>query len=34
MKPLEGQTYIPDKSFLRKDLIVTDVVYAPAETAL
>ena len=34
MKPLEGQTYIPDKSFLRKDLIVTDVVYAPTETAL
>lgn len=34
MKPLEGQTYIPDKSFLRKDLIVTDVVYAPAETTL
>lgn len=34
MKPLEGQTYIPDKSFLREDLIVTDVVYAPAETAL
>ena len=34
MKPLEGQTYIPDKSFLREDLIVTDVVYDPAETAL
>lgn len=34
MKPLEGQTYIPDKSFLREDLIVTDVVYAPAKTAL
>jgi shikimate dehydrogenase len=34
MKPLEGQTYIPDKSFLRPDLIVTDVVYAPTETAL
>ena len=34
MKPLEGKTYIPDKSFLREDLIVTDVVYAPAETAL
>ena len=29
MKPLEGQTYIPDKSFFRKDLIVTDVVYFP-----
>lgn len=34
MKPLEGQTYLPDKSFLRPDLIVTDVVYAPTETAL
>ncbi len=34
MKPLEGQTYIPDKSFLRPGLIVTDVVYAPRETAL
>ncbi|AWI05006.1 shikimate dehydrogenase [Clostridium drakei] len=34
MKPLEGQTYIPDPSFLRPDLIVTDTVYAPAETAL
>lgn len=34
MKPLEGQTYIPDKSFLRPDLIVTDVVYFPRETAL
>lgn len=34
MKPLEGKTYIPDKSFLRPDLIVTDVVYFPRETAL
>lgn len=34
MKPLEGQTYIPDKSFLREDLIVSDVVYSPRETAL
>lgn len=34
MKPLEGYTYIPDKSFFRPDLIVTDVVYAPAETAM
>ena len=34
MKPLEGQTYIPDKSFFRPDLIVTDVVYAPRETAM
>ena len=34
MKPLEGQTYIPDKSFLRPDLIVSDVVYYPRETEL
>lgn len=34
MKPLEGQTYIPDKSFLRKDLVVFDVVYFPRETEL
>lgn len=34
MKPLEGQTYIPDISFLRPDLIVVDIVYAPRETAL
>lgn len=34
MKPLDGKTYIPDKSFLRPDLIVTDVVYFPRETAL
>jgi len=34
MKPREGQTYIPDKSFFRPELIVTDVVYSPAETAM
>lgn len=34
MKPLEGQTYIPSKAFFRPDLIVTDVVYFPRETAL
>lgn len=34
MKPLEGKTYIPDKSFLREDLIVPDIVYAPRETEL
>ncbi len=34
MKPLEGQTYIPDKSFFRPDLIVTDVVYSPRETTM
>ncbi len=34
MKPLEGQTYIPDQSFFRPDLIVTDVIYSPKETAM
>jgi shikimate dehydrogenase len=34
MKPLEGKTYIPDKSFFRADLIVSDVVYSPTETAM
>lgn len=34
MKPLEGQMVIPDASFLRKELIVTDVVYMPTETEL
>lgn len=34
MKPLEGKTYIPDKSFFRPELIVTDTVYAPRETAM
>jgi shikimate dehydrogenase len=34
MKPLEGQTYIPDKSFFRPELIVVDIVYSPAETAM
>ena len=34
MKPLEGQTYIPDTSFFRSDLVVLDIVYAPRETAL
>lgn len=34
MKPLEGQTYITDKSFFRPELIVTDVVYSPRETAM
>ncbi|WP_297132302.1 shikimate dehydrogenase [Terrisporobacter sp.] len=34
MKPLEGQTYIPDKSFFRPDLIVSDVVYSPRETEM
>lgn len=34
MKPMEGQTYIPDTSFFRPDLIVTDVIYSPAETKM
>lgn len=34
MKPLEGQTYIKDASMLRPELIVCDVVYSPAKTAL
>lgn len=34
MKPLEGKTYIPDKSFLRPELVVVDIIYAPRETAL
>lgn len=34
MKPLEGQSVIPDSSFLRPDLIVTDTVYAPRQTKL
>ena len=34
MKPREGQTYIPDSSFFRPDLIVTDVIYSPPETAM
>lgn len=32
MKPLEGQTWLPDVSYLRPDLICADTVYAPAET--
>lgn len=34
MKPLEGQTYIPDTTFFRPDLVVLDIVYVPRETAL
>lgn len=34
MKPLEGQSVVPDKSFFRPDLIVTDTIYSPRETAL
>ncbi len=34
MKPQEGMTYIPDVSYLRPDLIVTDAIYSPEETEL
>lgn len=34
MKPLEDQCLIPDASFLRPDLIVSDVVYIPRKTKL
>ena len=32
MKPLEGMSVVPDETFFRPDLIVTDTVYAPRET--
>ncbi|WP_296875512.1 shikimate dehydrogenase [Thomasclavelia sp.] len=34
MKPLEGKTYIPDATYLPKDVIVMDIIYVPEETAL
>ncbi len=34
MKPQEGSTYIPDPSYLRPGLIVTDAIYDPRETEL
>ena len=34
MKPLEGQSLIPDISWLRPELIVSDVVYIPRKTRL
>lgn len=34
MKPLEGQSVVPDKSYFRPDLIVVDVPYSPYETAM
>ncbi|MBP7954464.1 MAG: shikimate dehydrogenase [Parabacteroides sp.] len=34
MKPLEDVTPFPDKSFLRPDLFVMDVVYSPRQTKL
>lgn len=34
MHPLEDLSNIPDQSYFRKDLIVTDTVYAPRETVM
>lgn len=34
MKPLEGQSVVPDKSFFRPELIVVDVPYSPLETTM
>ena len=34
MKPYEGVTWLPNVSYLRPDLIVTDTVYAPPMTKL
>ena len=34
MKAMEGQSVVPDKSFFRPELIVTDTIYSPRETAL
>ena len=34
MHPLEDLSNIPDPSYFKKDLIVTDTVYAPRETVM
>ena len=34
MKPLEGQSVVPDKSYFRPELIVIDVPYSPLETTM
>ena len=34
MKPLEGMSVVPDKSFFRPELIVVDVPYSPLETIM
>lgn len=34
MKPLEGQSVVPDKSYFRSELIVVDVPYSPLETKM
>ena len=34
MGDLTGQCLIPDESYLRPDLVVSDVIYSPDKTAL
>ena len=34
LKPLEGQSVVPDKSYFRSELIVVDVPYSPLETKM
>ena len=34
MGKLEGKMVLPDTSYLRKDLIVSDVIYMPEKTKL
>jgi len=34
MKPLEGKSVVPDKSYFRPELIVVDVPYEPRETVM
>ncbi|CAM3119546.1 shikimate dehydrogenase [Sporolactobacillus spathodeae] len=34
MRPLEGQSLIPDSSWLRSELVVSDVIYMPRKTKL
>ena len=34
MKPLEGQSVVPDESYFRPELIVVDVPYSPLETTM
>ena len=34
MKPLEGQSVVPDKSYFRPELVVIDVPYSPLETKM
>ncbi len=34
MKPMDGQSYIPDASYLPEDVFVCDIIYSPAKTRL